>query len=392
MLAKGDDDKKSIKRGLFDSLMKWLHAKDHFEPSMIGEKEPLEFIEDVNRVLGNAVKDGFADNVIPPTMKSHLEQSVYLFSGFKTMQELTEAGSLLRGDDGTIKPFSAFLKDVRAIDDKYNKSYLRSEYEFAVSSAQMAQRWSDYSDDALLQYRTANDSKVRETHEALHNVTLPKDDSFWDNYFAPNGWGCRCNVVEVSKSRHKASDRDDAVRRGAQAISSQGSKGKIFKFNPAKSKQIFPPKHPYYCRQMSSCSKVNLSADNDMCKGCLVIKELKDYSRKSVTNWAKENLINKKIHSSALEKDVSITMSAIKEYVNQPHKHYFKKNKSIFNIEEMVRVGRYVTSAPDHKNNPMISQYHYLETSISEETSYIVIREMKNGEMRLHSLTENIKR
>lgn len=41
----------------------------------------------------------------------------------------------------------------------------------------------------------------REQHLAWDGLVLPKDDSFWETHYPPNGWGCRCYVTGMSKSR-----------------------------------------------------------------------------------------------------------------------------------------------------------------------------------------------
>ncbi len=95
-----------------------------------------------------------------------------------------------------------------------------------------------------LQYRTANDGKVREEHAVLHNTTLPISDPFWDSYYPPNGWNCRCSVVQVRKDKYPTSDPAMAMLRGDNCTA--GAKQQIFRYNPGKSLQLFPPKHPYY--------------------------------------------------------------------------------------------------------------------------------------------------
>ena len=50
----------------------------------------------------------------------------------------------------------------------------------------MADKWIRFQKDGDkydLQYRTANDKRVRDTHKALHNVTLPINSRFWDSYY-----------------------------------------------------------------------------------------------------------------------------------------------------------------------------------------------------------------
>ena len=62
-------------------------------------------------------------------------------------------------DDGNRKPFEHFLNDVQKVNENYNKWYLKAEYNFALSSADMASRWQGWWEDEdrdryLLQYRT----------------------------------------------------------------------------------------------------------------------------------------------------------------------------------------------------------------------------------------------
>lgn len=48
------------------------------------------------------------------------------------------------------------------------------------------------------QYDTADDANVRDTHAALHGLTLPKDSPFWKTHTPPWEFGCRCDVVGIS--------------------------------------------------------------------------------------------------------------------------------------------------------------------------------------------------
>jgi len=51
------------------------------------------------------------------------------------------------------------------------------------------------------QYITAEDPSVRPEHWKLHGKVVRYDDPFWDYYYPPNGWGCRCRVRALTK-RH----------------------------------------------------------------------------------------------------------------------------------------------------------------------------------------------
>lgn len=48
-----------------------------------------------------------------------------------------------------------------------------------------------------LEYATVGDDRVRPAHAALDGVKLPKDDPRWNSIMPPNGYNCRCTVVEI---------------------------------------------------------------------------------------------------------------------------------------------------------------------------------------------------
>jgi hypothetical protein len=49
------------------------------------------------------------------------------------------------------------------------------------------------------QYSAVNDSRTRPTHAALHGKVYPADSAFWDTFYPPNGFRCRCMVKTLSQ-------------------------------------------------------------------------------------------------------------------------------------------------------------------------------------------------
>lgn len=190
---------------------------------------------------------------------------------------MNEAFPALVGSDGNIKPFEQFYKEVSSIHDRYNRHYLRAEYNFVHASAQMAARWEEFAadgDDYNLQYRTAGDNRVREEHRALDGVTLPFSDPFWEEFLPPNGWNCRCSVVQVRKSKYPVTDAADARRRGEQALQ-RDTRG-MFRFNPGAQQKTVPDYNPYTISACRSCpvakGKSELAKSdipqNEACSAC----------------------------------------------------------------------------------------------------------------------------
>ncbi len=230
---------------VFERAGKWIRKRGKFTPSMMTEKPALDLIAETFRVLGDAITYSVSEEM-PDDLTALLENNAFIFSGFKTYHSLNEVGLSLVDKDGGIKPFEKFREDVAKIDDKYNKNYLRAEYNHAVASAQMASKWHDFEKDGdryNLQYRTVGDDRVREEHARLNGTTLPPSDPFWAQFTPPNGWNCRCTVVRVLRGDHPTSDSTHATEQGEKATA--GDKGKIFRFNPGKELKVFPDKHPY---------------------------------------------------------------------------------------------------------------------------------------------------
>ena len=264
---------------LFDGMMQTLFRQQgaHLDIEVLETPKMQEFIEAHASVLDSSFKKVKMSDL----MRRRLTRSNYIFSGMKTFHELNEAFPSLLDEDGSRKPFERFLNDVRKIDEKYNGNYLRAEYNFVVSSAEMAARWEGFMEDGdryHLQYRTANDGKVRPEHAAMHGITLPPSDSFWEEFYPPNGWNCRCTVIQVRKSKHPATDHEEAMALGELATG-RDSKG-IFRFNPGKEGKSVPDYNPYTIRKCKSCDiakgKLNTAKpfipENEMCAACKLIR------------------------------------------------------------------------------------------------------------------------
>ncbi|MCM1223625.1 MAG: phage minor head protein, partial [Lachnospiraceae bacterium] len=217
-----------------------------FDPSQLSSPEARRLIAETLSHLRRAIDSGVPHEV-PEVVRHALENNAFIFSGFKAYHSLREVGLSLTTDKGEIKPFEQFHADVQKVNNQYNHNYLYAEYNHAVGASLMASRWQQIEADGDrydLQYRTAQDDRVREDHAILHGTTLPPSDPFWSLYLPPNGWNCRCTAVQVRKGKYPTSDPALSMLRGNNCT--EAAKQQIFRFNPGKSLELFPPKHPYY--------------------------------------------------------------------------------------------------------------------------------------------------
>lgn len=177
----------------FDDLMKFVYQQSGITPELLRKSEAIAFTKATASSLNKAVDIGIQQSKPSDIMVQRLKESNYVFSGFKTFHEMKEAFPSLIDEEGNKKPFQQFLKEVQTVNEKYNSHYLQAEYNFAVTSAEMAAKWEQFEEDGdryNLQYRTVGDDRVRESHRKLDGVTLPPSSPFWNEYFPPNGWKC----------------------------------------------------------------------------------------------------------------------------------------------------------------------------------------------------------
>lgn len=245
-LALSDKFKQLLNVGL--KAFKHLHKNGKYSPEDLKTEKPYQnLIQSTFDIFNFAI----TDNDMPETMQKALQSDAFLFGSLKANAQLFEASKLLLNDDGRLKPFSEVSKQFDKLNVNYNQNYLEAEYEFAVASSQMAAQWSELgsSDRYNLQYRTAKDERVRESHQALADITLPKEDPFWSSFYPPNGWRCRCTAVEVLKDKYEVSISEVSIKAGEKATTEIGKDGKnrleIFRFNPGQKQVVFPPTHPY---------------------------------------------------------------------------------------------------------------------------------------------------
>lgn len=52
----------------------------------------------------------------------------------------------------------------------------------------------------FLRYVAVEDGRTRPEHLAWHGVVLQVDDTWWHTHYPPNGWNCRCTVMQLSHS------------------------------------------------------------------------------------------------------------------------------------------------------------------------------------------------
>lgn len=160
----------------------------------------------------------------------------------------------------------------------------------------------------------------------------------------------------------------------------------------------FPFYNPYTISRCKDCPdrpgtlKLAKMPDNELCAACKVIREMtrrKDELKKLRTEIREKAqfLKDKVLKNEQFGKDIRVSGTNIKEWLNQPHKWIVEKNRMLLDIENVIAEAPYLGNGPD-KHDPDITR-HLFETTLHNEKSWIIVRELIDGSVKLHSISDS---
>lgn len=220
-----------LAKSLFDGRLK---PEDLNEEMIAGYAEAI-----YNEALPAYTSSFAAESIVQPSegMINAMRRNIFVFSGFKTYAELSEWSTRLLDEDGAVKPFNRFLKEIKAVNKTYRDLYLKAEYNHAIASAQAIAKHELFMAEVdtipMWEMDVVMDDRTR--HARFDGIRKPYNDPIWNTLWPPLAWGCRCTVrqsLEIEPSSHTLQNLPPI--------------DEMFAGNPAKQGIIFPRKHPYY--------------------------------------------------------------------------------------------------------------------------------------------------
>ena len=99
-------------------------------------------------------------------------------------------------ENGEVKSFQQFRRDVEPIADHHVEAWLRTEYDTAIKRAHRAAEMRQFmaEADVLPNIRWLPSTAVnpRESHMPFYDHVWPIDDTFWEEHKPGDEWGCQC--------------------------------------------------------------------------------------------------------------------------------------------------------------------------------------------------------
>jgi SPP1 gp7 family putative phage head morphogenesis protein len=167
----------------------------------------------------------------------NLKYNTAVFDAFKLNRQGKDLRKLLTDGD-KILSWKEFQEAASPITSAYNQIWLQTEFNHAHQCANMARKWREFEDNANfypnLEFVAVMDERTRESHAALNGLIYPINHSFWDTYYPPLDWGCRCTVMATD---------DNPSNRLPEKLPDVADGMKI---NTGKTAKIFDDTHPYF--------------------------------------------------------------------------------------------------------------------------------------------------
>jgi len=132
-----------------------------------------------------------------------LRQNVGVFSAFKVHHQQNDIANQLHDENGNLKSFSQWKKDVEPILSHYNRNWLQTEFSTAIMRARQAARFKKFERNAdlfpNLKWLPSTSIIKRESHEVFYGLVKPIDDPFWKQHYPGNIWNCKCGITSTDE-------------------------------------------------------------------------------------------------------------------------------------------------------------------------------------------------
>lgn len=159
-----------------------------------GQREPVKF---------GGVLPSY-NSYDPDALRNFLVEAftVAACDNFDLQERLKQLAEELVKNPNIKNPKEEFVRQAREIIPQYNKTAeqpppgrVATNYRTAMTSSYHASLWNTMKSAGIyrfIQYKTRDDSRVRDAHRLLHDKIFNVDDPIWSKIYPPNGWNCRC--------------------------------------------------------------------------------------------------------------------------------------------------------------------------------------------------------
>lgn len=265
---------------------------------IIEDAEKAELISEKMFLHTHKHLNGQVNSVINPSYKNKenelsrkLRQNASRFSAFKSAV-VTEQIKKLKDEEERTKALLA------------HERQLVTEGNLATRTARAAKQWVDIERTKEiypnLEYMPSTSADKRSEHRKLYGTILPIDHPFWDSYYPPNDWECKCRV---RKTDRPVTADNVTVDVPSGVVGNAGKKG-----------VVFSPTHPVFqtytdkgikkVERKFEAMKLNIEYDKPSFKhknGSSVSVHLFAHENDLVSNYETAKLVAKQVPKTKIK-------------------------------------------------------------------------------------------
>lgn len=160
--------------------------EEHNHAFTVAKMADIDLLTDMRKAVDKAISEGLT-----------LEQFKKLIE--PTLQEAGWWGRKEVVDPTTGETTVAELGSPRRL-----RTIYRTNLKTAYAAGQWAQIEETKAEAPFLLYDAVDDDRTRPEHAEWDDTILPIDDAWWSFHTPPNGWECRCSVIQLSKAQAEA--------------------------------------------------------------------------------------------------------------------------------------------------------------------------------------------
>ena len=175
----------------------WQEAHD--KAFTVAKVTRLDILQDIRNILQEALDEGKTGRWFEKELTPLLQKKGWW------------------GKKETVDPETGEIERIQLGSPWRLQTIYRTNLQTAYMAGRYAGQMENVDDRPYWMYVAVMDDCTRPEHAALNGKVFPYDDPFWDAFYPPNGWGCRCRVVPVTA--------DYVARSGIRVSSSSGSLG-----------------------------------------------------------------------------------------------------------------------------------------------------------------------
>ncbi|GAB4327353.1 MAG: phage minor head protein [Calditrichia bacterium] len=164
----------------------WQHA--HARAFTVAKALKLDILQDIREAINNALQQGITLEQFKKQLQPILKNKGWWgrvpakqVPGYSPKTGVDPEQPVLLGSPWRLK--TIYHVNMQA-------AYMAGKYKAFLQNVQNRPYW---------QYVAVMDQKTRPSHRQLHGKVFRYNDPFWDTFFPPNGWNCRCRVRALSK-------------------------------------------------------------------------------------------------------------------------------------------------------------------------------------------------